>query len=225
MHEYQLGSLSVSFQRYGYPPGGFVTGLPTSYGALPFLVERTGRLLLPCPTGEAFWIGLVPSPMSQQYLLRVLVRTASGERLNAATGAEVHDDERLGPEDLPTRSIPGVPGIVRGEGTWWSFARNPLEARRPACRGLQILCHVMGTPPTPRTSRRLPQHTLPGDGSPQENSETGAPRTAPSAAHVNAEEPESLLVDLVEPEHFQALGGERLQPLNPTDRYAGWRLP
>jgi hypothetical protein len=227
MHEYPLGALSVSFQRYPYPHEGFVTELPTSCGALPFLIERPGRLLLPCPTGESFWIGLVPSPMSQRYLLRVLVRTASGKRLNAATGAEAHDTGRLGLEDLPSPTMPGVPGIVRGEGTWWSFARNALEPTRPACHGLEIHCRSRDTPPTPQTSDRRPQHSMPGGGNEQGNGEARPrpPGGESSPTHVDDEESESLLVDLTEPEHFQALGGERLEPLNPRDRYGGWRLP
>jgi len=226
MYEHQLGSLAVSFQRYRYPPEGFVTGLPTSCGALPFLIERPGRLLLPCPTNESFWIGLVPSPVNHQYLLRVLVLTAAGDRLNAATGAHADHSERLGPEDVPSPSMPGVPGIVRGAGTWWSFARNPTDPSRPACRRLEILCRIREMPATPRTSHRLPQHTVPGGGE-QGRGEAGSgpPGAEASPSRPDGEETESLLVDLAEPDHFHALGGERLEPLNPTDRYGGWRLP
>jgi len=159
-------------------------------------------------------------------VLRVLVGTAAGEQLNAATGAHAHDTERLGPEDLPSPSMPGVPGIVCGAGTWWSFARSPIGADAPTCRRLEILCRTRDMPSTPQTSHRWPQHTMPGEsGRSRGEAGSGPAGAEASRSRVDGEEAESLLVDLAEPDHFQAFGGEPLQPLNPTDRYGEWRLP
>jgi hypothetical protein len=62
MHEHAVtDALTVSFQRYPYPPPGWVETLPRSRGALPLALAGEGHLLLACPVGEAFWIGLVPA--------------------------------------------------------------------------------------------------------------------------------------------------------------------
>ena len=70
-------SLSISFQRYPYPPTGFVTALPTSCGALPFEAGAPGHLILPSPDGEAFWIGLIPAPAAQPATRRARPAAAS----------------------------------------------------------------------------------------------------------------------------------------------------
>ncbi len=154
MREYRLGArLVVSFQRYPLPEAGYVTGLVTSRGALPFLVTRPGRLLLPCPTGEAFWIGVVAADLTSGTRSRVAVqvRTASRGDMDAADGTPLRG---TGPatmtELLPGR--PGVPGIARGDGTWWPFTRDPAGSAAPACVRLDLVCHVTGrTGPGPET--------------------------------------------------------------------------
>jgi hypothetical protein len=53
--------MSVSFQQYPYPASGILDGLPDSRGPLPLHEAGPGRLVLPSPPAEAFWIGLIPS--------------------------------------------------------------------------------------------------------------------------------------------------------------------
>lgn len=51
--------LRLSFQRYRCPESGLVDRFAPSCGALPVLVASPD-LLVPCPRGEALWIGLLP---------------------------------------------------------------------------------------------------------------------------------------------------------------------
>jgi hypothetical protein len=132
MYEYVLTrSMSISFQRFPYPPTGLVTALPTSWGALPLLHSAPGELVLPCPQGEAFWIGLVPSGHAQNRL-RVIVSLASEHRVDALTGAPADDLQPADVDDIPAPRN-GIPGIFRGDGNWWAFARDTGETAAPAC--------------------------------------------------------------------------------------------
>ena len=180
MHEFLLTpTLSISFQRYPYPPTGVVAALPTSWGALPFLTGEPGHLVLPCPDGEAFWVGLLAEAGGQRSLVRVVASVASGDRLDVVTGAPPEDPSPAGSGDLPVPPRRAVAGIARGDGTWWAFARDTGGTPAPACQGLEVL-------------------------------------SRPAA---------SVRVDLVEPGHYEALGGDRLPGLDPAGRYGGWRLP
>jgi hypothetical protein len=141
-------TLSVSFQRYPYPPSGFVTTLPTSYGALPLAADGPGRFVLPCPDGEAFWIGLIPEKAGGTEIVRVLASLASGDQLDVVTGAQVDPPPATDPTaELPHVTAPpahGVAGIFRGEGTWWTFTRNAQPPSR-ACRGLDLTSPPRGS--------------------------------------------------------------------------------
>jgi hypothetical protein len=218
MYDYALTpSLFVSFQRYPYPAAGFVTALATSCGALPFLPSAPGQLVLPCPDQEAFWIGLVPSPAGQQYRLRVLVSTTSGDRVDALTGGPVNDPEPAFIDDLPAPPRHGVPGIFRGDGSWWAFARDTGETLAPACREIELRCR---SAPIPRSAGPGRQYGGPGYPFPP-----AEPRPGKSPPPVEAGETFSVRVEIVEPEHFHRLGGGRLPPLDESNRYGGWRLP
>lgn len=203
-------SLAVSFQRYSYPAAGVVTGLAPSGGALPFLLGASQHLVLPCPDGEAFWIGLVTSPGSR-HRLRMVVSTASGDRVDALTGAEPADSEGfLAPPPH------GVAGIRRPDGSWWAFAREAGDASAPVCRSIELRCQSAETPARPVAG---PQRQHIGPGQPPVPSEPGAAQ--PFAAAETA----SVWVDVIAPEQFRALGGVGPPPLNEADRYGGWRLP
>jgi hypothetical protein len=149
MHELALTpTLFVSFQRYPYPPSGFVTGLPTSCGALPMLADAPGHLLVPSPEGEAFWIGLVGSRQGTPATVRALATLTSGDRVDAVTGAST--DRPSGAGELPAGpghlTVPpahGLAGISRGDGTWWAFARD-APAPAVACPSLELVSPPAG---------------------------------------------------------------------------------
>jgi hypothetical protein len=100
MHEHAVtDALTVSFQRYPYPPSGWVETLPRSRGALPLALAAPGHLLLACPAGEAFWIGLVATGgRERSSRVGVVARLGSGERVDLATGAA--------PDRVPTGAAP-----------------------------------------------------------------------------------------------------------------------
>jgi hypothetical protein len=222
MHEYPLTpTLSVSFQRYPCPPAGWVTALAPSYGALP-LLRAPGQLLLPCPDGEAFWIGLVTTPPERQHRVRVLVTTADGKRIDALTGTLADLVEPSKVEDLQGAPRHGVPGIFRGDGSWWALAYRTVATSAPACRTIELQCRSAGpAAPDRQTIGPGRQHTSPGFGSrPPESrpSETLRPPDEDGETF-------SVRIDVVEPEQFKTLGGIQVPPLNEGDRYGGWRLP
>ena len=208
-------ALTVSFQRYPYPPSGRVETLPRSRGALPLAVAAPDRLLLPSPAGEAFWIGLVAIPRGPTSLVAVAARLASGERVDLATGAAPGPDRQLDGFAVPPRFA--VEGIARQDRGWWPLA---LEAPppAPACAGLALL--VWTGPPAaaaPEERGPRPQHDPTGPG--------GRP-PSPTGAAAPAGPPAVLRVDLVDPAGFEAAGGERLpEPADDQGTYRGWRLP
>ena len=138
------GALTVSFQRYPYPPAGWVEALPRSRGALPLAAAAPGRLLLGCPAGEAFWVGLVAGPGGPPSLVAAAAGLASGERLDLASGAAPGPERRRGGLAVPPRFA--VEGIARPEGGWWALARE-APAPAPACAALELL--VWTGPPAP----------------------------------------------------------------------------
>jgi hypothetical protein len=209
-------ALTVSFQRYPYPPSGRVEALPRSRGALPLAVAGPGRLLLACPAGEAFWVGLLASPQGPSSLVAVTARLASGERVDLATGAAPAPDPGRDGFTVPPRFA--VEGIARGGGGWWALAREAPAPPAPACAGLELL--VWTGPPGaagPRPRGPGPQHAPAGP--------TG-PRPPAPAAGAPAGPPVTLQVELVDPARFEAAGGERLpEPVEDEGTYRGWRLP
>jgi hypothetical protein len=230
MYEYALTPwLSISFQRYPYPSGGLVTALPTSWGALPFLVRAPRQLVLPCPDGEAFWIGLVPSPAGRQHRMRVLVTMADGGRIDALTGTHADNSEPSGVENLLAPPRHGVPGIFRSDGSWWAFARDTGDIPAPACREIELLCRSGTTAGSLRqTNDPGRQHAGPGHSQPPpESRPPGAspPNVGADDTSSVPGDPWSVQVNLVEPGSFRALGGTEVPSLDETNRYGGWRLP
>jgi hypothetical protein len=226
MYEYALTpSLSLSFQRYPYPPDGVLTALPKSWGALPFLLSEPQQLVLPCPDGEAFWIGIVPSPDGRPYRLRVLVSIVSDGMIDALTGAAADEIQPAGDEELA--SLHGIPGIFQGDGRWWAFARDTGDTPGPGCLEIELLFQSAETAkPDRQTNHGGRQHAGPGNGDqsdPPSPPESRPPTTSPP--HVNPQSTSSVRVRVVEPEHFEALGGLRVEPLHEDNQYGGWRLP
>ena len=120
MHELALADgLAFSLQRYPYPPGGRVGPLPRSCGALPIIAGREGRLVAPGPAGEAFWVGLVRSPGTEDPCVVRLVLGGGGD-----------------PVELPLRFA--VAGVPRGDGTSWALARTAAEPGAPTCAGVEV---------------------------------------------------------------------------------------
>jgi hypothetical protein len=200
-------ALTVSFQRYPYPPSGWVETLPRSRGALPLAAAGPSRLLLPVPAGEAFWVGLVATPGGPSSLVAVAAELGSGERVDLATGP------------VPPRFA--VEGIARDDGGWWALAREAPAPPAPGCAGLELLVWTgpaADTGPGERGPR--PQHDPAGPTGP------GGPPPAAPATGASAGPPVPLRVELVDPARFEAAGGER--PGAPADdqaTYRGWPLP
>lgn len=200
-------ALTVSFQRYPYPPSGWVETLPRSRGALPLAAAGPGRLLLPVPAGEAVWVGLVATPGGPSSLVAVAAELGSGERVDLATGP------------VPPRFA--VEGIARGDGGWWALAREAPAPAAPACAGLELLVWTgpaAAAAPEERSPR--PQHDPTGPAGP------GDPPPVAPAAGTPAGPPATLRVELVDPARFEAAGGEPLgAPAGDEATYRGWPLP
>jgi hypothetical protein len=126
VYEYALTpDLWVSFQRYPSPQSGIITAAPTSWGALPLVAVSSERLALACPDREAFWIGLVTSRGSPSTTVHVRALLADERWIDPAGTISVP----------PTHP---VPGIARGDGTAWAFARDPAAALAPVCRTVEL---------------------------------------------------------------------------------------
>jgi hypothetical protein len=227
MYEYALTpSLSLSFQRYPYPSTGIVTALPRSWGALPLLLTAPQQLVMPCPVGEAFWIGVVPSPGERRYALRVLVLIASNHWLDAFTGAASDETQPFGVEDLPAWH--GIPGIFRGDGKWWAFARDTGDTVVPGCLEIEVRCQPAETAvPDSQTNDPGQQHARPGnddESHPVPSPPESRPPTTPLPG-MNLQGISPVRVQVLKPKHFEALGGLRVQPLREDHKYGGWRLP
>jgi hypothetical protein len=215
MHELAVApDLSISFQRYPYPASGWVGAVPRSWGALPFIAAAPGELILPSPSGEAFWIGLVSPPGARSYLLRVVVSLSSGQRVDVVTGTAPDPGSGRGGIVMPPRFA--VEGIARPDGTWWALAREALAVGAPACRGVDLSASP-GPPVSGRPADSLRLHDA-GEMSDR-------PR-GPSAAPVwDAGASVSVHVDVTDPASFEALSREHVPPLDPDAVYGGWRLP
>jgi hypothetical protein len=227
MYEYPLTpSLAVSFQRYPYPPTGVVTELPSSWGALPLLLRAPQQLLLPCPAGEAFWIGLVPSPADAGCLLHVLVSTPSGELLDAMTGTHVNRSDPTPVEGYQTPPRPGLAGISRGDGSWWALAHDADGPSAPQCRGVELHAQpTTQTEPLRRIGEHGKQHLGRGtDASPP----SAAPRSEPaepSPPIPQVGQIPKVRVEVIDAPQFEALASTSVPPLDERNRYRGWRLP
>jgi hypothetical protein len=154
-YEYALtSSLSVSFQRYPYPAAGYVTGLATSWGALPYLGTAPQTIVVPCPVDEAFWIGLVLSPPWEQHRLQVRAFMASGTWIDAVTGAAISDSESGGGRDVVTPPQHGIAGIFRTDRTWWAFGRHGGET---SCGEIELRCNCAVSAAAPAASSPCPE--------------------------------------------------------------------
>jgi hypothetical protein len=225
MHEYPLTStLSVSFQRYPYPTTGIVTALPSSWGALPFVVAAPRRLKLPCPDREAFWIGLVTSYAGPPGTVAVLVVLASGARLDAVGGGSV---DRFRPRFAEITVPPehAVVGIARGDATSWALTRDSGGSSAPACRTIELLSRPGSATEDPRKPDDPGQQHLPQQGGTPPVPSGHPPEARLREAEAADVHGTSVHVDLVEPEQFRTLTGQRLSSLGSTTRYRGWRLP
>jgi len=224
MYEYPLTpSLAVSFQRYPYPPTGVVTELPSSWGALPLLLRAPQQLVLPCPAGEAFWIGLVPSHAYPRCLLRVLVSTASGELLDAMTGTHVSRSDQISLKGYQTPPRPGLAGIPRGDGSWWTLAHDADDPSAPQCRGIQLRAQpTTQTEPLRRIGEHGKQHLGRGaDASPP----PAAPQSEPAEPSPQAGQIREVRVEVINAPQFETLASISVPPLDERNRYRGWRLP
>jgi hypothetical protein len=223
MYEFSLArTLSLSFQRYPYPSGGVVAELPSSWGALPFVHDVPRHLILPCPDGEAFWIGLIPEPGRGSTVVRVLASVASGAWLDVLSGMP-HD--RSQPTDSADITVPpehAVVGISRGDGSWWAFTHRTGGIPAPACRGLELISRP-GKPAEP--PRRAAHSTRQHSGETQDRGRRPPPQLATPNEAAVASDASSVRIDVIEPEEFQALSGVFVPPLDPLNQYGGWRLP
>jgi hypothetical protein len=212
-------ALAVSFQRYPYPPSGRVEALPRSRGALPLAVTAPDRLLLACPAGEAFWVGLVATPGAPSSRVAVVARLASGERVDLATGAAPATDPAPGAFPVPPRFA--VEGIARPDGGWWALTLAPPEPAAPACAGLELAVWTGPPAPAPAGSGRpRPLHDPTGPSGPASRP------PPPPAAGAPAGPPAVLGVDLVDAAGFEAATGRRPPgPAGDDATYGGWRLP
>lgn len=218
-------ALTVSFQRYPYPPSGWVETLPRSRGALPLAAVAPDRLLLACPPGEAFWVGLVATRPGWSSRVGVVARLASGERVDLATGAAPAGGRPGGGFAVPPRFA--VEGIARPDGGWWPLA---LEAPgpAPACTGLELA--VWTAPPAAQApgepgepGRPRPLHD-PADATGRAPSAFGP--AGPARPSAPADPPAVLRVDLVDLARFEAATGRRVPPPSGEEQtYGGWRLP
>jgi hypothetical protein len=121
VHEFALTDwLSLSFQRYPYPPAGSFGALPPSCGALPIVVRPVGELTVPCPAGEAFWIGLVHSQVERQ----------------ACTVSVVTVVGATDPIAVPPHYAFG--GTPRADGTTWALAREAAAEGATPCDSLVV---------------------------------------------------------------------------------------
>jgi hypothetical protein len=247
MHEHTVtDALTVSFQRYPSPSSGWIETLPRSRGALPLALAAPGHLLLACPAGEAFWIGLVATGgRERSSRVGVVARLASSERVDLATGtapapaptstapptstAQPRDSGAAPASGLPRPGfeVPprfAVEGIVRQDGGWWALALAAPGPAAPACVGLEL---AVWTGPAAAPERRgdpSPLHdpTHPA-GQPFPPSRGGP---APSPAQVPAGLPVLVRVEVVDVAGFEAATGRRVPgPVGDDAGYGGWRLP
>jgi hypothetical protein len=220
MHEFAVTSaLSISFQRYPYPSAGYVSALPNSYGALPFVATGPRQLIMPSPADEAFWIGLIATPHTRSSVVQVVASLQSGQRLDVLTGSPLDESS---PSRTATIVVPpqfAIIGIVRDDGTWWPFTRTAPNADAPACSGIDLFAWV-GSHVTMTGETGDPQRLHDAAG----RFEPSPPESAPP----QSQEPDnsrSVHIDLTDIDAFEAMSTKRIPPLDSGATYGGWRLP
>jgi hypothetical protein len=250
MHEHAVtDALTVSFQRYPYPPSGWVETLPRSRGALPLALAAPGHLLLACPAGEAFWIGLVASGGRERpSRVGVAARLASGDRVDLATGtvpapapAPTGAAPPPGGDAAPAGGLPrpgfevpprfAVEGIARQGGGWWALALAAPGPAAPACVLLELAAWTGPAAAGQRRGGPSPLHdpTHPIDPTGRPSPHPGGVRPAgpaPAPAQVPAGPPVLVRVELVDVAGFEAATGRPVPgPVGDDAGYGGWRLP
>jgi hypothetical protein len=240
MHEHAVtAALTVSFQRYPYPPSGWVETLPKSRGALPLALAAPGHVLLACPVGEALWIGLVAARREERSSqVGVVAQLASGERVDLATGTALvpGTDPAGGVESAsglprPAFAVPprfAVEGIARQDGGWWALALGASAPEAPACVGLELAVWTgPAAAPVPEGAggaRPLRDPTDRIDPAPPTGPTGGPP--PPPGAEPPAGPPVLVRVELVDAAGFEAATGRRVpDPTGDDATYGGWRLP
>jgi hypothetical protein len=236
MHEHAVtDALTVSFQRYPYPPSGWVQTLPRSRGALPLALAAPGHLLLACPAGEAFWIGLVATGgRERSSRVGVVARLASGDRVDLATGTAPAPTGAAPPPAGGATAASGPPrpgfevpprfaveGIARRGGGWWALALAAPGPTAPACVLLEL---AAWTGPTAAPARRGGPSPLHDPSHPGDRIDAGGP--ASPTAQVPAGPPVPVRVELVDAAGFEAATGRPVPgPVGEDAGYGGWRLP
>jgi hypothetical protein len=132
--------------------------------------------------------------------MRILVSSNDSRRIDALTGAPVDGTDATGIEDLLQPPRHGLPGIFRGDDSWWALARSGGEKPAPTCREIELSC---SSPDVLQRRESQPPRRVP-----------------PTTAAI-----QTVRIDVVDPERFQELGGKKVPPLNEANRYGGWRLP
>lgn len=144
--------LALSFQRYPLPGSSVLHELPRSWGALPVVEAEAGRLLLPAPRREGVWLGLLPVRGSPSREVQVVAALSFHGVVDVATGQAVGESAAWRPVP-PLRS---VPGIARGEDSWWPLTRAAGDAGTPACAELTVRLRPVGSAePGPEVSVRV----------------------------------------------------------------------
>ncbi|MFL6103370.1 MAG: hypothetical protein ACJ74K_08605 [Actinomycetes bacterium] len=240
MHEHAVtAALTVSFQRYPYPPSGWVETLPKSRGALPLALAAPGHVLLACPVGEALWIGLVAARREERSSqVGVVAQLASGERVDLATGTALvpGTDPAGGVESAsglprPAFAVPprfAVEGIARQDGGWWALALGASGPEAPACVGLELAVWTgPAAAPVPEGAGgagplRDPADRI--DPTPPDDPTGGPP--SPPGTELPSGPPVLVRVELVDAAGFEAATGRRVpDPTGDDATYGGWRLP
>lgn len=240
MHEHAVtAALTVSFQRYPYPPSGWVETLPKSRGALPLALAAPGHVLLACPVGEALWIGLVAARREERSSqVGAVAQLASGERVDLATGTALvpGTDPAGGVESgsglpRPAFAVPprfAVEGIARQDGGWWALALGASGPEAPACVGLELAVWTgPAAAPVPEGAGGAGPLRDPADRlepAPPTGPTGGPP--SPPGTEPPAGPPVLVRVELVDAAGFEAATGRRVpDPTRDDATYGGWRLP
>jgi hypothetical protein len=127
--------LAISFQRYPLPADGVLGSPSPSFGALPIGSTRSGRLLFPIVSGEAFWMGFTNCDESIPLLIRIAVETSTGGILDASAGTDWRDRSSAGIVVPPQRELDG---IVRLAGGWWPLTGSTPNSEAPQCTAITI---------------------------------------------------------------------------------------
>ena len=213
--------LAISFQRFPYPGTGIVEALPTSCGALPIYRAGPGHLIVPSLSGEALWVALLGTPGAHSSVVRVLASIRDGVEVDVFSGIPV-PAHRLGfatTVTLPPHRF--VPGIRRGDGTWWALARAVPRSSAPACNALTLIVRSgRQEAAAPATEPATPmRHHTPGGQEPREG------RLGPRFGAGNQAGTIDLYIEFTNEEVFTRASGQQVPPLRPDRAYGDWRLP